>query len=354
MKYKGFYTPFIYFLFFAIFLALFGCLEQPNNKTQEVVPFKPEQQTTNTTQEPYYPVTQQTDTYVYPTKNFELSFLSVGLADATILLSKDKIILIDTADSKTSSLVISELQRRGAKKIDLLILSAPHDSSFSGGLKDILMTFSVNEIWINDKTYLEPYLQYLKNTKIKEVNFGDKYEYENLSIFVLNPFFDRIKNADVDSIALKISYNDLCAILFSKSVSSGQAEDIPGTYGGIDSKIVNNAKNLGLSLRCDIIKVSDHGSGLASSFLLLEEIKPKIAIISVGPNPPANLYPNPTTLRRLSLKGVSIYTTDRLGNIIISSKDGVDYTIYTDFPRDSSYASFLNGVLNQNKPYWGK
>ncbi|MFN3909891.1 MAG: ComEC/Rec2 family competence protein [Candidatus Anstonellaceae archaeon] len=337
------------FLFILVFL--FGCLGQTQPQSEEV-PYVPKN--INQTQPQEYPTTPQIQKSAYPLKNFELSFLNVGFGDATLILSKNKTILIDVGPANSINLLFAELQRRDIKKIDLLVLSALHDQTFSGGLKDILTTYEIDEIWLNSKESFLPYLPYISNkTTIKEVSLGSIYTFENLKLVVLNPSEGKIYNPDADSIVLKISYNDLCAILFSKSEASGASTSDPGTvFGGVDNKIILKAREIQESLRCDILKVSNHGSGNAASFQLLDEVKPKIAIISVGPNE-QKLYPNPTTLRRLALKSIPIYTTNRLGSIIISSKDGIDYTINTDFPYDIEYAKFLNEVIESTRPYWG-
>ncbi|MEM4137685.1 MAG: hypothetical protein QXF48_03355 [Candidatus Anstonellaceae archaeon] len=340
-------------LFFAfLFTLLFlGCTNQEQKEVQP--PTFQYQQPSNLTmpQQPYPTLAEDKKPQIK--KNFELSFLNVGFGDSTLLISRDKVILIDVGPLNSSNILLAELNRRNINKIDLLILSAPHDPTFTGALRELLSTYEVDQIWTTSATYLNPYLSYLNGTTIEEVEFGKSYNYGFLNIEVLNPSPDRIHNLDADSIVLKISYNNLCALIFSKSEATGASGVDPGTvFGGVDNKIISNAKNRGISLNCQILKVSNHGSGNAASFQLLDEVNPAIAIISVGPNP-SKLYPNVSTLRRLNLKGISIYTTDRLGTITISSNDGIDYLIYSDFPRDIEYAKFLSEVIDKDKPYWG-
>ncbi|MCX8163416.1 MAG: hypothetical protein N3D10_02565 [Candidatus Micrarchaeota archaeon] len=339
----------IFLLFLTI--LLFGCIEQPKEEIK-VPPYKPEPTIIkNDSSVQPYPITPIEEKPKIQ-KNFELSFLNVGFGDSTLLLSQDKVILIDVGPKSAVNLLLAELQRRGVNKIDLLVLSASHDPAFSGGLKEIVSTYEIDEIWTNSKENLVPYLSYLNGTKIEEVEFGKTYNYGNLNVVVLNPSPDRVYNLDADSLVLKISYNNLCALVFSKSEGSGASTADPGTvFGGVDNKIISMAQKGGISLNCPILKVSNHGSGNAASFQLLDVVNPSIAIISVGPNQ-NNLYPNVSTLRRLALKGISIYTTDRLGTITVSSKDGLDYMVFTDFPRDMAYAKFLNEVVEKGKPYW--
>lgn len=72
-----------------------------------------------------------------------------------------------------------------------------------------------------------------------------------------------------------------------------------------------------------ILKVSHHGSRNSSSRELLEQIQPRLAVISCGKD---NRYghPHEETLERLEAVGTSVYRTDRYGAIIVETeKDNV-------------------------------
>lgn len=65
-----------------------------------------------------------------------------------------------------------------------------------------------------------------------------------------------------------------------------------------------------------ILKVAHHGSRNATSRELLEQIQPRIAVISCGEN---NVYSHPhkETLERLGTAGTSVYRTDQCGAVIV-------------------------------------
>ena len=69
----------------------------------------------------------------------------------------------------------------------------------------------------------------------------------------------------------------------------------------------------------DVLKVGHHGSNTSSSKNFLEQIKPEVALISVGQG---NTYGHPTqaTLKRLSNIGAKIYRTDENGTILLIEK----------------------------------
>jgi competence protein ComEC len=67
-------------------------------------------------------------------------------------------------------------------------------------------------------------------------------------------------------------------------------------------------------LTSDVLKVPHHGSKTSSSELFLEEVSPKIAVISVGRSNPYG-HPYDAILQRLDAYGIKIRRTDQEGDI---------------------------------------
>jgi competence protein ComEC len=95
------------------------------------------------------------------------------------------------------------------------------------------------------------------------------------------------------------------------------------SYGEIDVLLGADAESpVLLPLRLppvEILKVSHHGSADALLPSLLEEIRPRVAVISVGED---NSYghPTPETLAALEASpGLAVYRTDRDGAVTIES-----------------------------------
>lgn len=80
-----------------------------------------------------------------------------------------------------------------------------------------------------------------------------------------------------------------------------------------------------VNLKADVLKISHHGSGTASTEEFLQAVQPEYAVISVGKS---NEYghPHKNVLDRLNGIGATILRTDQLGTIIIGS-DGESITI---------------------------
>lgn len=76
----------------------------------------------------------------------------------------------------------------------------------------------------------------------------------------------------------------------------------------------------------DILKVSHHGSGNATTAAFLEYLGVQDAVISCGEG---NLYGHPDagTLQRLNEAGVTTHRTDREGTIVVTIDQNGHYTI---------------------------
>ena len=78
----------------------------------------------------------------------------------------------------------------------------------------------------------------------------------------------------------------------------------------------------------NVLKVGHHGSNTSSSQSFLDQVKPQIAVISVGKG---NKYGHPkqVILDRLNKMEIKIYRTDESGNILVTS-DGSNIQVETN------------------------
>ena len=117
---------------------------------------------------------------------------------------------------------------------------------------------------------------------------GDELNIEkNLKIKILWPKQEQIQEnvLNNNSIVAKLVYNNF-SMLFT-----GDIEEIA------EKQILEEYKNNNI-LKSNILKVAHHGSKSSSIQQILQEIKPKIAIIGVGANNTFG-HPNENVLERL-------------------------------------------------------
>ena len=81
----------------------------------------------------------------------------------------------------------------------------------------------------------------------------------------------------------------------------------------------------GADVRADILKVPHHGSKTSTSLAFVQQVQPRVGIISTGAGNPFG-HPHQQVLDVLAQQGVAVWRTDEHGAITITS-DGTDYRV---------------------------
>ena len=87
--------------------------------------------------------------------------------------------------------------------------------------------------------------------------------------------------------------------------------------GDAGEEVETQLVSSGANLSCDVLKVGHHGSKYSSTTSFLNATGAKYGVICVG----SNSYGHPTSeaLTRLSSAGISVYRTDKDGNVVFST-----------------------------------
>jgi competence protein ComEC len=88
-----------------------------------------------------------------------------------------------------------------------------------------------------------------------------------------------------------------------------------------DAEAEAEAVMAGADLQADVLKVGHHGSAYSTSDAWIEQVHPRIAVISCGRHN-AFGHPSPATLERLLRHGVQVYRTDQDGAVTLELKPG--------------------------------
>lgn len=235
--------------------------------------------------------------------NLRVYCLDVGQGDSILITNNNKTMLIDASTNEMGSRVVKYLNDLGIKKIDYLVGTHPHEDHI-GGLDNVIKNFDIGTIYMPNvvattKTF-EEVIDAIsaKKLKVTSPKKGDKFTVGNAECEVMS-----IRNDKDDynncSIVIKMDFNNV-SYLFT-----GDAEES-----------VESSRKWP---HIDVLKVGHHGSNTSSSKKFLEQIKPEVALISVGQG---NTYGHPTqaTLKRLSNIGAKIYRTDENGTILLIEK----------------------------------
>lgn len=243
---------------------------------------------------------------------FEIHFLDVGQADAAIVICDGKVLMIDGGNIADSSLVFSYLQNTlGVSHIDYMVSTHPHEDHV-GGLSGALNACTVGQVFSPVLAYAsEPFNDFLKylNQQGKDLMIpraGDSYRLGSAAFQFLAPLHPGSLNENDWSLVLRITYGQTSFLFMGDAELSVEADMIMASH---DNQF---------ALKSDLIKVGHHGGETSTSFSLLQAVKPKYAILSVGEK---NSYghPSPRTLERLQIAKAQIFRTDQQGHIICYS-----------------------------------
>ena len=249
-------------------------------------------------------------------RNLVVSFIDVGYGDSILIESPSgKTMLIDAGYESKGDNVEEYLLGRGISALDIAMVTHPHPDHF-GGMERILNNFEVYQYIDNGQTgngYASAVLDIVEEQGIpyKRVKSGDIIFLDSLlQIQVLNPQSTLFGDTNDDSLALKLVYNQDSFLLMADAMSKAE------------NKMISSQTNL----NTDILKVGHHGDKDGTSSTFLSYVTPERSIISVGTNDSG--LPSSTLLSRLSAIGSSIYRTDKVDNVVITS-NGLQYTVKT-------------------------
>jgi len=255
--------------------------------------------------------------YYRAPKNLEVDFLDVGQGDAILIKAPaGQNVLVDGGPDKTVIKRLAENLPWWDKRIDLMILTHPHDDHVTG-LVDVLKRYQVKKILYTGATHNTPnYLAWLKLVRDQKVPLAiiDKEQTISLGagakLEILYPdesFLNKtVEDLNQSSIVLMLYYGR------NKFLLMGDAGDL------VEKKLM--AK--GADLSAEVLKVGHHGSQYSSSQEFLEKVRPNLAAISAGQDNDFG-HPNLRIIKRLERLGTEIFRTDLNGTVKAVS-DGIE------------------------------
>ncbi|MEW6448319.1 MAG: DNA internalization-related competence protein ComEC/Rec2 [Bacillota bacterium] len=216
--------------------------------------------------------------------------------------------------------VVRYLRREGVKRLDVLILTHPHEDH-CGGARAVVERIPVRLVVVPPlEPGIEPSYDRLlsffgeRGVPVSTAKAGDSIRLDPaVKIAVLGPFppLDRDPAAFNDeSLVLRISFQEK-SVLFA---------------GDVEEEGQRRLLRYGAALRSDVLKVPHHGS---ARFLpaFFKAVHPEVAVISVGAR---NRFgqPAPTAIQELERLGAKVYRTDRDGAMLLNT-DGTKIEVKT-------------------------
>ncbi len=213
-------------------------------------------------------------------REFYLAFLNVGQGDSIVIHSPDYgSAMVDTGYNYQANYLSA---RRSVFPICQLktVIITHYDQDHVGGLDRVL--------------------RYCPTTPVADnLARGDLLALGSTRLAVLSPAVKNLSHEENDdSIVILLTRQDFTALL----------------TGDAGTAVLETALS-GLETYVDVYKVSHHGSKHNTSLNLLNKIRPKLCVISVGRN---NFgHPSPDVLRDLKLVGCRTLRTDLDGTIVL-------------------------------------
>ncbi|HET7580882.1 MAG TPA: DNA internalization-related competence protein ComEC/Rec2 [Bacillales bacterium] len=249
----------------------------------------------------------------------EVTMLDVGQGDSILvtLPHRRAVYLIDTGGTihfgeepwqkqkqgfkVGRDVVLNELKARGIRSINRLILTHG-DRDHIGGTGALLGHIHIDEIVYGKGAIIKPLPRKLLTRAVHlgigvvRVGNGTSWKAGKAVFTVLNP--DGTETGNDRSVVITARLGGV-TWLFTGDLQEKGERRIISEYP---------------QLKADILKVGHHGSKTSSSEAFLDQIDPKVALISVGQH---NLYgqPSPVVVKRLKAHGIKVLRTDQNGAI---------------------------------------
>lgn len=260
--------------------------------------------------------------------SMEIVVLDVGQGDALAIRSPANRWLVVDAGPRTETfdaggrVVLPYLRRRGVRKLEALLLTHP-DMDHVGGAAALVEGIPLDGM--GDPGHAagkEVYLRVLEAAEGRAIPWrvlraGDSLDLDGIALRVVAPAPDATPpsglagDPNASSLVLELRFGAFTALLTGDAPAREEEAVLPRL----------------LSARAQVLKVGHHGSRTSTSPELLERVRPRVALVSVGRR---NRYGHPhrTVLEALDGAGVEVRRTDLEGTLVVRARRDGSYRVW--------------------------
>lgn len=227
--------------------------------------------------------------------------------------------LIDAGPRDGAPGLVAALRQRGIRKIDVLVATHPHEDHL-GGMEEILKAFDIGKVW--DSGYVHgsrTQRRFLQTIRDKGLRYGKprrgfSEEIGGATVEVLAPG-ELLEGTEADvnnnSLILRIAYGNISFLLM------GDAEK-------------EERQSVDPFPPSTVLKVSHHGAHNGTDKALLQQVKPRVAVISYAVGNPYG-HPHKEVVKALKAAKIPFYGTPE-GDIVLTT-DGEDLDLRQGEPK---------------------
>lgn len=251
-------------------------------------------------------IEQTTPPAPVPVGQAEVHIIDVGQGDSTLVKAGGFNLLIDAGTGKYEEKLVAYLKDVGVEKIDIMLLTHPHEDHI-GGADLVIDKFEVGEIIMPDATTDTVAFERVldgaesKNIPISTVFRGDSFTEGGFVFDILSPDDKKYKDLNNTSIVMKLTYGDV-SMMFT-----GDAEAL------VESEILDAYPKS--NLKCVFLKSGHHGSSSSSTKDFVSAVEPEYVSISCGVDNDYG-HPHSETLALYEKLGLDVKRTDILGSFV--------------------------------------
>ena len=244
-----------------------------------------------------------------PDAEFAVHFIDVGQADSVYIKAGEQNILIDAGEKEsTRTNVCDYLRSLGVEKLDYVIGTHPH-ADHIGGMQEVVESFEIGTVILprlpdalipTTRTYTG-LLEAIAEKGISVSAAQDCSEIElsgGAKLTFLGPLSD-YEELNSMSVCVKFSAAGYSVLLCGDAEKDAEKDMLAS----------------GADLKCNILKLSHHGSSTSNTKEFLEAAFPDCFVISVGEGNSYN-HPTASVLERVNSYGKPVYRTDLNGTIV--------------------------------------
>ena len=247
-------------------------------------------------------------------RGLRITFLDVGQGDAALLQVPQGTVLVDEGPPEAD--VAHQLRSLGVRRLAAVVLTHPQRDHVGGAAEVIdempvgfLLDPGIRSASADEREARESARRH--GVRIVLARAGEVFRLGELQLRVLWPNGPGSPGEDP---------NEHATVLLA-------------SYGSVDALLTADAESdVTLPLRpppVEVLKVAHHGSADAGLEPLLDLLRPRVAVISVGAHNDYG-HPAPSTIAALGrVPGLSLYRTDEDGPVTLES-DGTRLWVHTD------------------------